>query len=345
MSSLIKEASSAKLAALVKKGALSAEILQKELGLSPQKIKEALGQEFNGHHIFEQRLEGELFYHFFRKVEPQVLKPRMWHFQQTPDPKKPYFWIQFPDTNWRKIILVPLSDIQWGAEDCDIKQIEEYVRWIERTDNVFAFINGDLLNNSLLDSPKGAIFWDKMRPREQVRTVIKLLSPIAHKILWAIPGNHEERTIKIADIDPLYWICRTLEIPYSEQPVFADILWKGYRFNMYCFHGVSGSRTAGGKLNAAMRPTEWTQFTMFNIMGHVHEPMGNPITRRCIVREYDEHGKLKELRVVDRDQYVIICAAWLEFWGSYAAKQGYSPPSQGGTPCFLLANGGYEISE
>ncbi|OGZ29784.1 MAG: hypothetical protein A2931_00615 [Candidatus Niyogibacteria bacterium RIFCSPLOWO2_01_FULL_45_48] len=330
---------------LMKRGIVPKESLLKESGFSEEQIKKMLGRDVEGGRIFEQRVEKEIYYRLIRETPPVVTQERVWQYAQCADRRKPYFWFQFPNTDWKKIILVPLSDLQWGSEECDVAQLKDYVKYIGENDHVFAFLNGDILNNALPDSPGGSIFWDVARPREQVRTVIDLLAPIAHKILWALPGNHEERTIKRADIDPLFWICQKLGIPYSDQPIFADILWRSHRFNFYCFHGISGSRTMGGKLNAAMRPIDWTEFTMFYIMGHVHEPMGNPVTRRCVLREYDSKGGLTGLRVVDRDQYVIICAAWLKFWGGYGAKMGFSPQSQGGTPCLLYKNGDYGISE
>lgn len=330
---------------LIEKKRVTAEELSKICGLSQKQIRRLVSDGINGAEVFEQRFEKALHYHFMRAIGKPLVQPRIWRFARCADPQKPYFWFQFPDTDWKKITIVPISDVQYGAAECDVKRLKEYVSWIVRNDNVFAFLNGDIVNNALPDSPGGSIFWDTIRPRNQVRDIIEILAPIAHKILFALPGNHEGRTIQRADIDPLFWVCDKPGIPYSDQPVFVDILWQGYRFNMYCFHGVSGSRTSGGKLNAAMRPIDWTEFTMFYVMGHVHDPMGNPVVRRCIVRDYDDRGKLKRLRVVDRDQYVIICAAWLEFWGGYGAKMGFSPPSQGATPCYLRKDGSYGTSE
>lgn len=331
---------------LSKRGRTKEEIVE-ELRLSEKEVDRLLVGNFDEFALFAQCTQtGSEVFHLVPLPQPLALPERIWKFAKHSDSKKPYLWIQFPrGLDWKKIIVVPFSDLQWGAEDCNETKIREYVSWIKNTPNVFCFLNGDILNNALASSPGGSIFFDKIRPREQVQTVIELLAPIAHKILWANPGNHEERTIKIADIDPLYWVARILNVPYYDQPLFVNILWSGHVFNFYCFHGFSGSRTEGGKLNAAARPIEWTEFTMFYVMGHVHTPMGNPITRRCIFRKYDTKGNLKELRIVDRDQYIVIAAAWMDFWDSYAAKAGYAPPPHGGVPCFLLANGGYEISE
>jgi len=298
-----------------------------------------------GHNLLTQRFESELYYRLEPETVAKPLKPRIWQLARCSNAKKPYLWIQFPDMNFKKLMVVPLSDVHWGAEECRYDEIRDFVRWIGSTSNVFTFLNGDIVNNALANSVGGSVHSDIMTPTQQVKSMIELLRPIAHKILWAIPGNHEGRTIKIANLDPLEWICMMLNIPYYDQPVFSNILWRNHRFNFYCMHGTSGSRTIGGKLNAAARPMEWTEFTMFYVMGHVHEPMGNPITRRCVVRTYYKNGKLKELKIVDRDQYVIIAGAWLNFWQSYAHRSAYAPPPQGSPFAYLLANGGYEISQ
>jgi hypothetical protein len=318
--------------------------LIKKAGLTPKELDNLLKKGFKGYNLFTQRRENDNSYHLVSEPKLPVAENKIWKVLYCPN-GKPYLWVQFPDTDWKKITLIPFSDLQWGSEECNEEQIRQSVEWIGQQENVFIFINGDLLDNALASSVGGSVYQNKLKPREQVLTMIELLRPIAHKILWAIPGNHEERTVKLADLDPLEWICSVLGIPYFNEPVFVNILWKGNRFNFYCFHGVSGSRTIGGKLNAATKPINWTEFIMFIIMGHVHDPMVNPITRRCILREYDDDGKLKELRVVDRDQYVIICPAWLDFWNSYGHRQAYAPPSEGKIMCYLMADGSYQVSQ
>jgi len=334
-----------KIVDLAKRGPISRHDLRKALGVTNKQISDMLGRSMFGHRLFEQVFEGNSFFHFLPDPENIIVEEKIWSVIKCSKKDTPWLWIQFPNTDWKKILVVPISDLHWGSNECDVDKFKEYVEWIKSKPNVFAFINGDLLENALRTAPGSAPYKSTMSPSEQTRDIVNVLSPIAHKILWAQPGNHEERSVKAADIDPLYWICRVLNIPYYNQPIFADILWNGHRFTFYAFHGAAGSRTAGGRLNAATRPIAWTQFTMFYVMGHVHEAMGNSVIRQCVLRKYDKDGKLVGLKLVDREQYVIICSAWLKFFGGYGAQTGYSPPTRGATPCILRANGGYETSE
>lgn len=310
-----------------------------------QNLDRLLGNPHPGFVVVTQRDEVELYYRLIKIEYPPKIEPRIWTPVRCPDPTVPYLWVQFPPTDWKKIVVAPLSDLQWGSRSCRYDDIRAYVDWIRVTPNVFSFINGDVFDNALYDSVGGAIYDNDRRPLDQVKDVTELLKPIAHKIMWALPGNHEERTSKKVNLDPLEIVCDQLDIPYYNQPIFSNILWRDNRFNFYSFHGTSGSQTMGGNLNAAARPLKWQEFTMFVIMGHVHVPMANPITRRCVVREYSKGGKLKKLRIIDREQYLIICSAWLKFWGSYAHKAGYDPPPHGNPFAHLSANGTYEISQ
>lgn len=321
--------------------------LSKEFGIPLERVPEILKQrtpkEFE---LFFTRNDfNQLIFLLLNKPKKRELKHKIWLPAIHKDERKPYLWIQLPDNlSWKKITIAPLYDIHYGAEGCDEKKFDEYIDWIAKTDNVFCILGGDNLENALADSPGGAIFEQMMRPQKQVTQFEEKIAPIAHKILWALPGGHEERSKKRSDIDPLYFICRNLGIPYYNQPIFADILWNGYVFSFYCHHGVTNSRTEGGKLNAASRPLAYTEFTMFYIMGHVHDEVTNPSIRICRERKFDESGNLVELRLVEKEQYVVIAPAFYKYWGTYAARSGYFPPSRGSVACILYANGNYEAS-
>ena len=296
--------------------------------------------------LFSSRNEfNQPIFLFLDKPEKKLLKPRIWSSMMHKDERKPYLWIKLPDNlSCKKIIIAPLYDIHYGAEGCDEKKFDEYLSWIAKTENVFCILGGDNLENALADSPGGSIFEQMVRPQRQVTQFEEKIAPISHKILWALPGGHEERSKKRSDLDPLWFVCRDLGIPYYNQPIFADILWNGYVFSFYCHHGITNSRTEGGKLNAANRPLAYTEFTMFYIMGHVHDEVTNPSIRICRERKFDENGNLSEFRLVEKEQYVVIAPAFYKYWGTYAARSGYFPPSSGAVACILYTNGNYEAS-
>ncbi len=278
---------------------------------------------------------------------------RIWRFWRSPH-KDPYLWIQFgPQLSGERIRVVPLSDVHYGADACDIPRLQGYLDFIKNEPDTFTFLNGDIIENAIDGSIGGAVYESHLTPHEQIfgskdgKTpgIVDLLRPIAHKILWAIPGNHEARTTRRTNLDPLYLICRELGVPYFDEPVFVDLLAWQHTFTFYCQHGKTGSFTDGGKLNAAMRPTEFLEHVDFMVMGHVHHSMFNPVTRIVRKREFTRDGKLKSIQVEQRKQYTMICPAFYLFFGAYPSRAGYRPGSMGSVSCTLYSDGTCRVSE
>ena len=263
------------------------------------------------------------------------LKERVWTYRWQPN-GQPYLWVQFPDDfNGKKLKVVPIADLHEGNQACNLTKFKEWVNWIKSRDDTFAFINGDLFENAHGDSNRGvAIYEQTTRPRGQLDELVHILAPIAHKILWAIPGNHEDRS-RTRDYDPLEWLCERLGIPYSYEPIYVDILWKGFVFDFFCQHGNTGSQTKGGKMNAASRPQKFQEHVMFTVMAHVHDATTNTTVRICRDRT--------NFKLLEKKQYVLICPAFLSYFGSYASKHLYEPGAQGTINCELFANGDYHL--
>lgn len=357
----IKNADQNKLVELLSSPRTAAEISAAFPALSsPEKVRAATLPD--GWKLFEQKnARNEPVFLILRSEEKAGVKPRIWSywredFRKAPgETPQPYLWIQMPhDLPTGELRIVPLSDVHYGARAHSRDRFQRYVDWIAKTDNVFAFLNGDIIENALGDSIGGAVYESIMTPEEQLwgskvlqgePGIIEILRPIAHKTLWAQPGNHEWRTWKKANIDPLKVICRELGIPYFAEPIFADVLAWGHRFTFYCHHGVSGSQTKGGKMNAARRPAGFQDPIHFIIMGHVHDSMANVETVIERHREYDEHGRVIAHRLVERPRYTIICPSFYGFFDSYGARAGYSPGSWGSVACILYKDGNYRWSE
>lgn len=305
-----------------------------------------------GYALFEQKnARGDPV--FVAVQQKNAPSRRKWHLWMS-SKNQPYIWIQFPEQYEKsRIQIVPLSDVHYGAKAHNHKRFLEYIQWIAEHDDVFTFLNGDIIENAIDGSIGGAIYESLMTPDEQIwgssdgkeAGIIELLRPIAHKILWAQPGNHEWRTWKKTNIDPLKIVCRELSIPYFSEPVYADVLAWGHRFTFYCHHGTTGSVTKGGKLNAAAKPTEFQEAVDFVVMGHVHDSMANPTTRIVRSRTYDTQGRIMSFGIKERAQYVVICPSFYGYFDSYGSRSGYAPVSWGSVNCTLFQDGTYRASE
>ena len=242
------------------------------------------------------------------------------------------------------IELQPLSDVHWGHRECDKKSFIADVKNLARKPQRFGYLNGDNMDNSLSDSAGGVAMAEQdAMPNVQRRQLVEVFRPSAHKLLNARSGNHEQRSWKKALIDPLEEICRELEIPYFPGPTNMEIVWRGYRWTFFLFHGTSGSNKPGNKLNSAARPRDYNDFRNFFIMGHVHDEMTRKVTRKLRFREFDENGHLKRFWSEERKEYVVICPAYLLYDRTYAEMAGYSPGSRNSIVIQLFANGDYHV--
>lgn len=345
----------ARVAAFLAQPRTAAEIA-KELGLSA--MDEATVRDFTlpaGTSLFEQR--NTLGVSAFAAAAQSVLKtvkPRTWSIWQCPS-GDPYIWIQFHNVSTlARLKIVPLSDVHYGSRAHNRKRFGEYVKWIETNKDVYCFLNGDIIENAIDGSIGGAVYESILTPSEQIwgshdgkePGMIELLRPIAHKILWAQPGNHEWRTWKKTNLDPLRIICSELDVPYYDEPIFTDVLAWGHRFTFYCQHGTTGSNTKGGKMIAASRPAQFQEAIDYLVMGHVHDSMANPTARIVRVRSYDAEGRIEPgFKLVERPQYTVICPSFHGYFGSYGSRAGYAPGSWGSVSCTLFRDGKYRVSE
>jgi len=297
--------------------------------------------EIEGYKLFETRdNDFVLTYVLLPEYKDLELPKKVWHYTWGHDVEtgrwQPYLMIQFPETTWKKLKVVPIADVHYGAYACMVDKFKEYIDWIASRDDVYCFISGDLFENSHGDSNNGISHYEQItRPRDQVDEMTELLAPIANKILWIIPGNHEDRS-RTRDYDPSERLAERLGVPYSYEPVFVDINWMGNVFTFYDQHGRSGSQTNGGKINAATKPQEMQDFVHFTIMAHVHDGKVDRTTR---IRRDPANLTLKMEK-----QYVIICPSFFGYFGSYASKAGYKPGSYGSINCDLFAQGDYHAN-
>jgi hypothetical protein len=350
----MKKADPATLAAFLSKPHTAVEIAKelKLAGLDEEKVRKLTLPAT--HALFEQKdtNNASIFLAAPREFGKSI-KPREWALWCA-GKEVPYLWIQFPmNLSVPRLKIVPLSDVHYGVRAHSRKRFGEYLKWIESQEDVYTFLNGDIIENAIDGSIGGAVYESVLSPSEQIwgshdgkePGIIELLRPVAHKVLWAQPGNHEWRTWKKCNLDPLRIICRELGIPYFSEPIFADVLAWGHRFTFHCHHGVSGSNTKGGKMNAASKPAEYQEAVDFEIMGHVHDSMANPVTRIVRRREFNPKGELIGFRLEERAQYTVICPSFHGYFGSYGSRAGYAPGSWGSVSCTIYHDGNYRASE
>lgn len=291
---------------------------------------------FEGMELFTQRnLYHELVYVLLPVRNDKIeIQDKDWHYHvgvSDEGIQQPYLLVQLPDFEG-KTVIAPIYDIHSGHHAHRSEKFRAYLRWIAETPQVYAILGGDMMEMAL-DDGRGMSYDQELNPETQFDQAVKLLAPIAHKILGAVPGNHEERVYKRTGIDIMRLFCERLEIPYFSGPFFLSIMANGYKWTYHVQHGRGNSQTKGGKMNAANRPKKFTGMIHFFLSGHVHDLVVEPET--IIVEDP------LNCRLVYMTQWTVIAPSFLGWEDTYAYRAGYPPPAMGGVSTELMEDGDY----
>lgn len=292
----------------------------KKFKISKEEASKLLEKEYKGYRLISQfNVHNERTFLLLPKDPIEInVKKRIWtpHLQKD---GQPYIIIEFPaNLKWQKVKIVPISDVIFGSSHHNGELFDEYVNWISRSPNVFIFFNGDIIaylkNLELL--------------KENMTNFKYKISRIAHKILWAQQGDEERRSKRIHQgFDSLKVICKDLNIPYFEEPIYADVLWEDVIFSFYCIHGFTGAQTKGGKINAAIRSLDFQEHIMFTVMSHAQDSITKENIRIC--------RDTVNFDLLEKRQHVIVCPTFSKYFGTERAIKGYPPPSSGSVSCNL----------
>jgi len=103
----------------------------------------------------------------------------------------------------RTIKVWAVADVHIGACESNIGEFRKFLGRIQADSDSYVVLCGDLMNNGVKDSVTN-VYEETMPPSAQVDMCAELLEPIADKILGCVGGNHERRSKKAVDLDPLY---------------------------------------------------------------------------------------------------------------------------------------------
>lgn len=236
-----------------------------------------------------------------------------------PESEFPELLVTVPDS-WDAIQLAPLFDVHMGHARHDAEMFARHLRWLKDTPNVLTFNGGDLIENASKVSVGSGVYEQDLDPQHQLVASLLQLSGIAHKMLFALPGNHEDRT-DVMGFSVASWIAALLEIPYFPDYAFTTIQWRGNRFRLLAHHGTGAAQTAGGQRMAARKDLSWAKpFDIF-WTGHLH----NPLIDVLFQTDFDQETG----RIFERNGVILISPSYLKFFGTYAAKKRYPPGSRG----------------
>lgn len=265
---------------------------------------------------------------YFTELEAiqETFKPRAFKWRK-PASEFPELFITIPD-EFKTIELAPLYDVHVGSREHDSELFKKHLRWIADTPNVFTWNGGDAFENKT--PHEGHMGTDALNPEEQILEVTKQFSVVQHKMLFSIPGNHEDRTFKQSGMSSARRLADNLKVPYFNDYCFVTIKWRGNNFRILAHHGSGGAQTPGAQRNAARKELSWAKPDIL-WTGHLH----NTLTDTVFVTDVDQ----KTGRVFERGILVIISPSYVKYFGGYAAHNRMAPGLRGLSVAILNDDG------
>lgn len=250
---------------------------------------------------------------------------------------EPVIW-KFPNED---ITIIPVYDLHVGSEHFQKDRWEAFVKRVESDPSIRLVVGGDMMDNGIKASVS-LPYEQVMRPREQKAYLAESLKPIADRILCGVSGNHEYRSVKEVDDNPLLDVFAKLDIEdrYRENGAFLFVTFgdrlkdngataDGATRPFYCImvhHGSGGGMYIGSQTYKQERFGGMVEGLDILITGHTHKPITFP-SGKLVCDPRNKKVSVKEFRVVTAN-------SWLDY-GGYAMRKMLSPVSTTMTEIFL----------
>lgn len=225
--------------------------------------------------------------------------------------------------------LWAVADVHIGAKEADLQGFESFLKRVEKDADSYVVIVGDLLNNAVRSSVSD-VYAETMSPSQALDYAVKILQPIADRILGVVGGNHERRSRKEVDLDPLFAVCSMLR--RSDGSTLQDV----YRPNMAFLriNLVNGSTrdhyaimlTHGKTLNKRKQFVNVIEGIDAAITAHTHQP---DVLMPSRIRFTSGN------RVVFHEVVSLCACSWLES-GGYSLSGLYLPQATSRPQCLIL---------
>lgn len=238
----------------------------------------------------------------------------------------------------KAMTIIPVSDVHLGALEHNAAAWDSFCREVQAQPDTHILLVGDLINNSTRCSVANP-FDEVIRPRDQKKMMVEYLKPLKDKILCAVSGNHERRSMKESDVDLTYDIMSKLDIEdrYRENVAFVKIS-LGERpsngnaecgFVFVVTHGAGGGIYTGAAVNRNERFGNVIDGVDCLVVGHTHK---GTVSRpgKIVVDARTE-------KVTMRNYTVVSAESWLHY-GGYAAQK-MLLPSETSNPQKIIISG------
>lgn len=224
----------------------------------------------------------------------------------------------------KPLVIYPIADVHLGAAEQMEQEFMQFIDFVQKT-NGYLIIGGDMLDNGVKNSITN-VYRQRYMPAEAKRLMAKMLEPVRSRILVGVGGNHEMRSAREVDDDPLYDIFAKLDIEerYRANLAFLRIGignkdGDGAKNPTYCIvvtHGSGGGVMTGGAVNKAERFGYVLDGADVLVLGHTHKQFDTS-PGKIKIDLHNNRVSVKPFRVVS-------VSSWLSY-GGYAARMMLTP--------------------
>ena len=220
------------------------------------------------------------------------------------------------------ITIYPVFDVHLGSPECMEQEFIKFIDDVSKQENAYLILGGDLIDNGTKSSVTNP-FRATMPPSQQKREMANILEKVHDRILCFVPGNHERRSGKDADDDPVYDIASKLDLEslYRENIAFMKLQLGKEKakdgkarptYMMAVNHGSGGGILTGGGVNRNERFGYVLDGLDALIVGHTHKPY---VTQpgKIVLNPQSNVVMIKPFKVIS-------ATSWLNY-GGYAAQK------------------------
>jgi UDP-2,3-diacylglucosamine pyrophosphatase LpxH len=228
--------------------------------------------------------------------------------------------------------ILHITDVQFGHLSCNVPIFREFRDWVLKEKNRFVLFGGDMVDAATVISVASP-YENTEEPQGQVFRFVEEAMPMRHRVLGYVGGNHERRSVKtFGDLGHL--IATFLRVPYSSGKQFIDVKYGEHQpFKISLWHGGSGSRTKGAKMQMLHRFMTQGDAQLY-LVGHLHDAM-----MTFDWRERRKNGKISLEKFAG-----VMSSSFLEHYGTYAEVAGIAASGTMMWRVILEENGHWQLT-
>jgi len=268
-----------------------------------------------------------------REIESLKIDKSKRDFDYSVASSKNYMYIKFRNLKAEEIKVWILSDVHIGSKVHREALFDEAIDRIKKEKNAYVILAGDMIEN-INKMSVGDQMDQNLTVNEQVRTCVKKLAPISHKIFALLDGNHEDRTERSAQVSLSQIMADILQVPYFKAGVTIDYELAGRTFTHFHTHRYGKNTYSRVAILAKVKqlyssltyPVHWFG------SGHTHS-----------YHLDEEIHRIKILGVgFDYQRYFVInSGSFTEDTGTYVEIAGFPPTAKDLAYIWFRANGEY----